>query len=117
MRPWTSCDAPELQGRSHAHAHAHTRVESRPPPPPPAARRPRAAPCPPSVPHAVRARARVPAASQFGLSPDSVERVLVSSPPMVSFKYKVSAQQPAGSPEAATLEVLRQPKDWLAATP
>ena len=49
---------------------------------------------------------------KFGLSPDSVERVLVSSPPMVAFKYKASAHPPEGSPEAATLDVLRNPRDW-----
>jgi coproporphyrinogen III oxidase len=49
---------------------------------------------------------------KFGLSPDSVERVLVSSPPMVAFKYKKSSEPAAGSREAATLEVLRKPKDW-----
>ena len=52
---------------------------------------------------------------KFGLSPESVERVLVSSPPMVAFKYRVSAEQPEGSPEARTLDVLRKPRDWLAA--
>ena len=50
--------------------------------------------------------------AQFGLSPESVERVLVSSPPVVAFKYKVSADQPSGSPEAETLEVLRKPREW-----
>lgn len=49
---------------------------------------------------------------KFGLSPESVERVLVSSPPMVAFKYKASAHPPDGSPEAATLDVLRKPRDW-----
>ena len=49
---------------------------------------------------------------KFGLSPESVERVLVSSPPMVAFKYKASAHPPDGSPEAATLNVLRKPRDW-----
>ena len=52
---------------------------------------------------------------KFGLTPEAVERVLVSSPPLVAFKYKTSAEQPAGSPEAETLEVLRNPRDWLAA--
>ena len=50
---------------------------------------------------------------KFGLSPEAVERVLVSSPPMVAFKYKVSANQPEGSPEAATLDVLRNPREWV----
>jgi len=52
---------------------------------------------------------------KFGLSPDSVERVLVSSPPLVAFRYKASAEQPEGSREAATLDVLRHPRDWVAA--
>ena len=38
---------------------------------------------------------------KFGLTPQSVERVLGSSPPLVAFKYKQSAERPAGSPEAA----------------
>jgi coproporphyrinogen III oxidase len=49
---------------------------------------------------------------KFGLSPESVERVLVSSPPMVAFKYK--AEPAPGTPEAATLEVLRHPREWAA---
>jgi len=49
---------------------------------------------------------------KFGLSPDSVERVLVSSPPLVAFAYKASSQPPEGSREADTLDVLRQPRDW-----
>lgn len=48
---------------------------------------------------------------KFGLTPESVERVLVSSPPLVAFKYK--AEPPAGSAEAKTLEVLRNPRDWI----
>ena len=50
---------------------------------------------------------------KFGLTPQSVERVLVSSPPLVAFKYKQSAERPAGSPEAATLDVLRAPRQWV----
>ena len=50
---------------------------------------------------------------KFGLTPQSVERVLVSSPPLVAFKYKQSAERPAGSPEAATLDVLRAPREWV----
>jgi coproporphyrinogen III oxidase len=49
---------------------------------------------------------------KFGLSPESVERVLVSSPPMVAFKYKASSEPPHGTPEAETLEVLRHPREW-----
>ncbi|KAL1529446.1 hypothetical protein AB1Y20_000393 [Prymnesium parvum] len=48
---------------------------------------------------------------KFGLSPESVERVLVSSPPLVAFKYK--AEPMAGTPEAETLAVLRHPRDWV----
>ena len=44
-----------------------------------------------------------------------MERVLVSSPPLVAFRYKASAEQPEGSREAATLDVLRHPRDWVAA--
>ena len=39
--------------------------------------------------------------------------MLVSSPPLVAFKYKQSAERPAGSPEAATLDVLRAPRQWV----
>ena len=49
---------------------------------------------------------------KFGLSPDSVERVLVSSPPMVAFKYKASSEPAPGTPEAETLDVLRSPREW-----
>lgn len=48
---------------------------------------------------------------KFGLTPESVERVLVSSPPMVAFKYKAIPAD--GTSEAATLEVLRRPKQWV----
>lgn len=50
---------------------------------------------------------------KFGLSPESVERVLVSSPPLVAFRYKTSSEPPEGSPEAETLEILRKPRDWI----
>ena len=36
-----------------------------------------------------------------------------ASPPLVAFKYKQSAERPAGTPEAATLEVLRAPREWV----
>ena len=49
---------------------------------------------------------------KFGLSPESVERVLVSSPPMVAFAYKASSE-PEGDAEKATLEVLRKPREWV----
>ena len=49
---------------------------------------------------------------KFGLSPESVERVLVSSPPLVAFKYKASSEPSPGSPEAETLEVMRCPREW-----
>lgn len=50
---------------------------------------------------------------KFGLSPESVERVLVSSPPQVAFKYK-GHEFPPGTPEADTIEVLRSPREWVA---
>ena len=49
---------------------------------------------------------------KFGLSPASVERVLVSSPPLVAFKYKASSEPPADSDEARTLDVLRNAREW-----
>jgi len=52
---------------------------------------------------------------KFGLSPESVERVLVSSPPLVKFQYK--AEPAPDTPEAETLAVLRQPRDWITALP
>ena len=48
---------------------------------------------------------------RFGLSPDNVERVLVSSPPLVAFQYKASSEPAAGSREAETLDVLRRPRE------
>ena len=48
---------------------------------------------------------------KFGLSPQSVERVLVSSPPLVAFRYNVTPAP--GTPEAATLAVLRAPRAWV----
>jgi len=50
---------------------------------------------------------------RFGLTPEAVERVLVSSPPVVAFKYKASSEPPEGSREAETLEVLRSPRQWV----
>jgi coproporphyrinogen III oxidase len=47
---------------------------------------------------------------RFGLSPESVERVLVSSPPLVAWKFK--AEPAAGTPEAELLAVLRKPREW-----
>jgi coproporphyrinogen III oxidase len=49
---------------------------------------------------------------KFGLSPESVERVLVSSPPLVAFKYD-RANPPEGTPEAETQAVLRTPREWI----
>ena len=37
--------------------------------------------------------------------------MLVSSPPVVAFKYKVVPEE--GSAEAKTLDVLRNPRDWV----
>ena len=50
---------------------------------------------------------------RFGLSPESVERVLVSSPPYAAWKYR--AEPAAGTAEANTLKVLRCPHEWAAA--
>lgn len=50
---------------------------------------------------------------RFGLSPESVERVLVSSPPYAAWKYR--AEPAAGTAEANTLEVLRRPHEWATA--
>ena len=45
----------------------------------------------------------------------AAQALLASSPPLVAFRYKASAEQPEGSREAATLDVLRHPRDWVAA--
>jgi len=51
---------------------------------------------------------------KFGLSPESVERVLVSSPPLVAFRYKAVPEE--GSAEAETLAVLRTPREWVSSS-
>ena len=49
----------------------------------------------------------------FGLKTDGrIESILMSLPPLVRWDYD-AAPQP-GTPEAELLEVLRQPRDWLA---
>ena len=47
---------------------------------------------------------------KFGLSPESVERVLVSSPPLAAWGWR--KEPAAGTPEAACLAVLREPRAW-----
>lgn len=47
---------------------------------------------------------------RFGLSPESVERVLVSSPPLIAWRFR--AEPEPGTPEAEMMAVLRQPRDW-----
>ena len=47
---------------------------------------------------------------KFGLSPETVERVLVSSPPVVAFGYR---REPATPAEVETVEVLREPRTWV----
>jgi coproporphyrinogen III oxidase len=48
---------------------------------------------------------------KFGLSPESVERVLVSSPPLAAWGWR--KEPAAGTPEAACLAVLREPRAWV----
>lgn len=47
---------------------------------------------------------------RFGLSPESVERVLVSSPPLIMWRFR--AEPEPGTPEAEMMAVLRQPCEW-----
>ena len=46
---------------------------------------------------------------RFGLSPDAIERIMVSAPPLIAWQYK--AEPAIGSPEAR-LVVLRKPRSW-----
>lgn len=48
---------------------------------------------------------------KFGLSPEALERVLVSAPPLVAWEYR--HEPPPGSEEARLLQVLKTPKDWI----
>ena len=51
---------------------------------------------------------------RFGLEAgtvDSVERIMVSAPPLIRWKYKSTAAP--GSEEERLLEVLKSPRDWL----
>lgn len=52
---------------------------------------------------------------KFGLSPDSIERVMVSAPPLIAWEYGVDPP-PASSEEARLLAVLKEPRDWLSST-
>jgi coproporphyrinogen III oxidase len=48
---------------------------------------------------------------KFGLDGGRVESIMVSAPPLIAWRYDV---QPAeGSPEAALIDVLRQPREWV----
>jgi coproporphyrinogen III oxidase len=47
---------------------------------------------------------------RFGLTPESVERVLVSSPPLVAWHFRADPEP--GTPEALTMAVLRKPREW-----
>ncbi|KAJ1455212.1 coproporphyrinogen III oxidase, aerobic [Pelagophyceae sp. CCMP2097] len=50
---------------------------------------------------------------RFGLSPDAIERVMVSAPPIVAWEYNAKVEQ--GSPEANLVHLLKNPRNWLAA--
>ena len=47
---------------------------------------------------------------RFGLDGGRVESIMVSAPPRVRWDY--DAVPADGSPEAALVEVLRNPRDW-----
>ena len=47
---------------------------------------------------------------RFGLSPDAIERIMVSAPPLIAWQYK--AEPAIGSPEARLVDVLRKPRSW-----
>lgn len=47
---------------------------------------------------------------KFGLSPDAIERIMVSAPPLIAWRYK--ADPVPGSDEARLLEVLTTPRKW-----
>eukprot|EP00667_Euglena_gracilis_P009783 EG_transcript_9948 len=48
---------------------------------------------------------------RFGMEGGRVESIMVSAPPLIAWQYNV--QPPAGSAEAALLEVLRHPREWV----
>ncbi|KAJ8610173.1 hypothetical protein CTAYLR_008730 [Chrysophaeum taylorii] len=48
---------------------------------------------------------------RFGLSPDAIERVLVSAPPLVAWDYG-RRDPPPDSEEARLLSVLKHPREW-----
>lgn len=48
---------------------------------------------------------------RFGLDGGRVESIMVSAPPLIAWRYNVVP--PPGSREAALLEVLAQPRDWV----
>lgn len=47
---------------------------------------------------------------RFGLTPESVERVLVSSPPLTAWRFR--AEPLPGTAEAELMAVLRTPREW-----
>lgn len=47
---------------------------------------------------------------KFGLDGGRVESIMVSAPPLIAWRYDVQPEE--GSPEAALVEVLRQPREW-----
>ena len=48
---------------------------------------------------------------KFGLDGGRVESIMVSAPPLIAWKYDVKAEE--GSQEAALVEVLRRPREWV----
>eukprot|EP00892_Ulva_mutabilis_P000804 jgi/Ulvmu1/10724/UM068_0010.1 len=49
---------------------------------------------------------------RFGLEGGRIESIMVSAPPRVRWAYRQSVAPPEGSPEAAMLRVLREPREW-----
>lgn len=48
---------------------------------------------------------------KFGLDGGRIESIMVSAPPLVAWRYD-AAPQP-GSDEAALMQVLKAPRDWV----
>ena len=48
---------------------------------------------------------------KFGLNPESIERVLVSSPPVVAWEFR--AEPEPGTDEARTMDILRNAREWV----
>ena len=47
---------------------------------------------------------------KFGLDGGRIESIMVSAPPLISWKYNVAPA--AGSEEAKLVDVLQKPKSW-----